>query len=154
MTGRVPDPAGRCVDATAARLVAAAFAAIRDVYVPERHQIAAAVLTGDDRVHLGVHLDAMVGRAAACAESGALSAARLATSAPPVAIAAVRYPKPTEPALARIVPPCGLCRELLIDHGGPDLQVVVDADGQGRLVAASGLLVHKYVGTKWTRTTP
>jgi cytidine deaminase len=64
----------------------------------------------------------------------------------------VRYPKPTEASAARIVPPCGLCRELLIDHGGPGLQVVLDVAGVGRLMPAAELLVHKYVGTKWPTT--
>ncbi|MFI5642010.1 cytidine deaminase [Streptomyces goshikiensis] len=148
MSGRiVPDPAHACAQRAAKDLVTAAFQAIRGRYVQDRHQIAAAVLDADGRVHLGLHLDAMVGRAAVCAEAGAVSAARLATDAELIAVAAVRYPKPTEPALARIVPPCGLCRELLLDHA-PRLDVVVP-DTPARLVALTALLPHKYLGTKW-----
>ncbi|MER5927785.1 helix-turn-helix domain-containing protein [Streptomyces mirabilis] len=33
-----------------------------------------------------------------------------------VAVAAVRFPKPTEPAVARVVPPCGLCRAAYRTH--------------------------------------
>lgn len=148
MSGRVvPDPAHTCADRTAKDLVTAAFLAIRGRYVQDRHQIAAAVLDADGRVHLGLHLDAMVGRAAVCAEAGAVSAARLVTHAELIAVAAVRYPKPTEPQLARIVPPCGLCRELLLDHA-PRLHVVAP-DTPARLVALTDLLPHKYLGTKW-----
>ncbi|MFC9636712.1 hypothetical protein ACFTY8_48095 [Streptomyces mirabilis] len=50
------------------------------------------------------------------AEAGVLSAARLATGANLVAVAAVRFPKPTEPAVARVVPPCGLCRAAYRTH--------------------------------------
>ncbi|MFJ2397392.1 hypothetical protein ACIOTI_32165 [Streptomyces sp. NPDC087843] len=149
MTGRrVADPAADCPDPVARTLVAAAFAAIESRYVLDRHQIAAAVLDADGTVHLGLHLDAMVGRAAVCAEAGALSAARLVTGAELIAVAAVRYPKPTEEAVARVVPPCGLCRELLVDHA-PRLRGVVH-DGTGlTLTPLAGLLPHKYVGTKW-----
>ncbi|MGR6998862.1 hypothetical protein ACU686_13165 [Yinghuangia aomiensis] len=144
----VPDPGADCPDPAARRLVSAAYAVIRSRYVLARHQIAAAVLDADGRVHVGLHLDAMVGRAAVCAEAGALSAARLATGADLIAIAAVRYPKPTEPAVARIVPPCGLCRELLLDHA-PGLYVVVHDGARTVLEPLAGLLPHKYTGTKW-----
>ncbi|MEU3356091.1 hypothetical protein [Streptomyces sp. NPDC037389] len=149
MTGRrVEDPSLSCSDPTARKLVAAAFETISARYVLARHQIAAALLDADGGIHLGLHVDAMVGRAAVCAEAGALSAARLATSAQLLVVAAVRYPKPSEPPLARIVPPCGLCRELLLDHG-PGLHAVIADGGQGVLAPVTGLLPHKYVGTKW-----
>ncbi|MFI9587787.1 hypothetical protein ACIHCQ_39660 [Streptomyces sp. NPDC052236] len=149
MTGRlVADPASHCPDQAARTVVAAAFAAISSRYVLARHQIAAAILDGNGGIHLGLHVDAMVGRAAVCAEAGALSAARLATSAPLIAVAAVRYPKPTETAQARIVPPCGLCRELLLDHA-PALRAVVHDGPEARLAPMADLLPHKYVGTKW-----
>ena len=149
MTGRaVQDPAEGCTDPTAHRLVAAAFAAISARYVLARHQIAAAILDADGGVHLGLHLDAMVGRAAVCAEAGALSAARLGTNVPLLAVAAVRYPKPSETGKARIVAPCGLCRELLLDHA-PGLLAVVPDGERVTLAPVTGLLPHKYVGTKW-----
>ncbi|MFE1558865.1 hypothetical protein ACFW6V_28275 [Streptomyces sp. NPDC058734] len=143
----VPNPASGYTDPIVRDLVAAAFETIRDRYVLARHQIAAAVLDADGRVHLGLHVDAMVGRAAVCAEAGALSAARLVTSASLLAVAAVRFPKPTEPPLARVVPPCGLCRELLLDHA-PHISVVLPHP-EDPLIPLACLLPHKYVGTKW-----
>jgi cytidine deaminase len=146
----VASPAALCADPVAARLAQAAFTAIEGVYVPERHQIAAAVLDADGAVHLGLHLDAMVGRAAVCAEPAAVAAARLATRAPLVAVAAVRYPKPVEEPVARLVPPCGLCRELLLDHGAAGITAVLaTGEGRGDLVPLEQLLPFKYVGTKW-----
>jgi cytidine deaminase len=146
----VADPAALCPDPLAGALASSAFNAIQRVYVPERHQIAAAVATADGRTFLGLHLDAMVGRAAVCAEAAAVAAARLETRSPLVAIATVRYPKPTEEPEARIVPPCGLCRELLIDHGAPEMTAAVVIGGTGVLVPLRDLLPHKYVGSKWS----
>jgi cytidine deaminase len=135
-------------DPVARGLIEAAFEAISRRYIPDRHQIAAAVLDAEGGIHIGLHLDAMVGRAAVCAEAGALSAARLVTDAELVAVAAVRYPKPIEPPRARLVPPCGLCRELLLDHA-PALRVAVHDGPETGLAPLAGLLPHKYVGTKW-----
>ncbi|MEW9532850.1 methyltransferase domain-containing protein [Microbispora sp. NPDC049125] len=141
------DPSGTCQDEVSRRLVGAAYELIARRYLLARHQIGAAILDADGGVHLGLHLDAMVGRAAICAEAVALGTARMATHTALVAVAAVRFPKPTEDGPARIVPPCGLCRELLLDHA-PDLSVVLT----GRCVALADLLPDKYVGTKWPTT--
>jgi len=142
------DPSGGCQDEVSRLLVAAAYKLITRRYMPERHQIGAALLDAAGGIHLGLHLDAMIGRAAICAEAVALGAARLAAETALVAIAAVRFPKPAEHGPARIVPPCGLCRELLLDYA-PDLSVVITAGGSIRRVPLAGLLPHKYAGTKW-----
>lgn len=150
MTKRpVENPAVNCIDPLTRDLVSAAFTVIERRYVLARHQIAAAILDSNGEIHTGLHLDAMVGRASVCAEASALSAARLVTEAELVAVAAVRYPKPTESAVARIVPPCGLCRELLLDHAA-NLQTVLHDDGRTFLKPVRDLLQHKYVGTKWS----
>jgi cytidine deaminase len=129
-------------------LVTAAYEVIAGRYVPERHQIGAALLDAGGGVHLGLHLDAMVGRAAVCAEAVALGAARLAAASGLVAIAAVRYPKPAEQGRARVVPPCGLCRELLLDYA-PGLSAVITTGNTTWQVPLASLLPHKYAGTKW-----
>nr|BEK65725.1 hypothetical protein KPHV_29520 [Kitasatospora purpeofusca] len=144
-----PNPAGTCPDETAARLVATAYDAIRHRYVEGRRQIAAAVLAADGRVFVGLHLEAMVGCYSLCAERAALAQAALYSDHPLVAMAAVRYPKPSEGGPARIVAPCGGCRELVLDHA-PGIQVVVPRDERGVLVPLAELLPDKYVGTKWT----
>ncbi|MFD9609197.1 hypothetical protein ACFWWS_07500 [Streptomyces sp. NPDC059083] len=150
----VPDPSVLCGDPVARRLVAAAFSAIEEHYEEGRHQIAAAVLDADGQVHLGLHLEGMVGRASACAESGALSAARMVTRAPLTAAAAVRYPKPSEDPVARIVPPCGVCRELLADHLTDGRAVIATARDAAGFLPVDSLLPHKYVGTKWHTPSP
>ncbi len=131
-------------------LVGHARAAIVARYAENRHQIGAAILAADGRVSTGVHVEAMVGRASICAEAVALGKACEAGATDLRIVVAARHPKPSEPdQRIRLVPPCGLCREVLLDHDR-DLRVLVDSPGDRGLVQLSQLLPHKYVGTKWT----
>lgn len=135
--------------ATVDELVGRARAVIAPRYVENRHQIGAIVVSGDGRVFSGVHLEAMVGRASICAEAVALGNACAAGATDLRVVVSVRHPKPSEPHTEiRLVPPCGLCRELLLDYG-PQMRVVVDTGDGPALVPLAGLLPHKYVGTKW-----
>jgi cytidine deaminase len=140
--------ADACPDELSRRLVTWACELIAARYVLERHQIAAAILDADGGIHLGLHLDAMVGRAAICAEAVALGTARMATGASLVMVASVRHPKPSEATPTRLVPPCGLCRELLLDHA-PDMTVVVPGPHGPENMPLARLLPRKYVGSKW-----
>lgn len=122
---------------------------IRGRYAENRHQIAASLLTADGRVFSGIHLEAMVGRASVCAEAVALGKAREAGATDLRYVLSVRHPKPSEAAREiKLVPPCGLCRELLLDYG-QDLQVVLGGEDELRSESLSQMLPHKYVGTKW-----
>lgn len=131
-------------------LVEAATRAIEARYKVGHHQIAAALRGGDGTVSLGVHLEASVGRASICAEAVALGGAVTAGLSDFETIVAVRHPAPTEAGgTIRVVPPCGLCRELLLDYA-PDLHALLPAaDGQVVRVRLTDLLPEKYVGTKW-----
>ncbi|MDT0266105.1 cytidine deaminase [Streptomyces sp. DSM 44915] len=144
------DRAGPDERALAVRaLVRHAERTITPRYVEGRHQIGAVVLSGDGRLFTGVHLEAMVGRASICAEAVALGQACLAGATDLRAVVAVRHPKPSEDHdEVRLVPPCGLCRELLLDYGA-EIEVVVDSGGTPVLRPLAGLLPHKYRGTKW-----
>jgi cytidine deaminase len=130
-------------------LIEVARTVIAGRYAENRHQIGAVVVAGDGRIFTGIHLEAMVGRASICAEAVALGRACAAGATDLRVVVAARHPKPSEPhRTIKLVPPCGLCRELLLDYG-PDIQVVVETDGRPELVPMSGLLPRKYVGTKW-----
>ncbi|WP_420180147.1 hypothetical protein [Paenarthrobacter sp. TA1.8] len=120
-----------------------ASAAITGVYRPSRHQLGCAMLGDDGELATGVHVEAEVGRASTCAENGAL-AQTIARGAKPVAMMTVRHPRPEETRDVEIMPPCGLCRELLCGYG-PDAMVWLPS-GQVRL---RDLLLHRYIGTKW-----
>jgi cytidine deaminase len=140
-----------CEDDLSRRLAIAAFDVIAKCYVPGRHQIGAAILDDTGEIHLGVHIEAMVGRASICAEAVALGLSRLAGNASLIAVASVRYPKPNEGDAARLVPPCGLCREVLLDYA-PELVAIIDIDGIACRTLLADLLPHKYVGTKWNNS--
>ncbi|MDH6130533.1 hypothetical protein, partial [Kitasatospora sp. GP82] len=138
-----------CADPTAARLVTTAYQTIQSRCVPGKHQIGAAILDDHGRVWTGIHLEATVDRHSLCAEGAALALARLgAPSVRLLAIAAVRYPKPTESGGGQIVSPCRGCRELL-SHHAPDIQVVVPRGESGVLVSIAELFPEKHGGTQW-----
>lgn len=125
-------------------LVEAARAIIRQHYAYGRHHVGAALRTRQGQVFTAVNLEARVGRAAICAEPLALGQALLAGARDLAAIVAVRHPRPDEPdQTIQVVPPCGLCREVLSDHA-PGLEVIL-AD-RGRLVKCRllDLLPFKY----------
>lgn len=133
-------------------LVDAARTVIKHRFVDKRHQIGAAVRTRSGAISVGVHLEAAVGRASICAEAVAFGAAVTAGDRDIVAFVAVRHPKASEPDDdPRVVPPCGLCRELLLDHA-PEARAVLPIDGQLVTVGVSDLLPAKYLGTKWAHT--
>jgi cytidine deaminase len=146
-------PAAATTEHDGAEAVTALVAQAREVisarYAENRHQIGAVIVTGDGRVFSGIHLEAMVGRASICAEAVALGQARAAGADDLRLVLAVRHPKPSETRRdIKLVPPCGLCRELLLDYG-PHLRTVVQDGDDIRVVPLGGLLPHKYVGTKW-----
>lgn len=115
----------------------AARALIARCGAEKRHHIAAAVLTEDGRIHLGLSLESAVAWASICAEPGALS--RAATDAAGVAIMACL-------AVNRdgaIVPPCSRCRELLADFA-PGAQIVLPEGPGWRLIGLRELLPWPY----------
>lgn len=106
------------------------------------HIVAATVRTADGAYHDGVSLPASIGRASSCAEPVAIGTAMAAGYEREEldACVAVAYPMPEHDAdETRVVPPCGVCRELLVDYN-PELRVLVPEDGELGAVAAAELL--------------
>lgn len=127
----------------AAELVVRAADAITARYVADRHVIGVALLAGSE-VFSGVNLDTGIGRAAVCAEAVAVGAAVMAGNDPFELVVAVRHPKPGEPQQHQIVPPCGPCRELLLDYAPSCRVIVPDANDLLVIVPVRGLLPHRY----------
>ena len=103
------------------------------------HIVAASVRTSDGAVFDGVSLPASIGRAATCAEPGAVSSAIAAGYSHDdlEACVAVAYPMPEHDADdARVVPPCGVCRELLADYN-PEMRVLVPPEEDTEPVRAA-----------------
>lgn len=103
--------------------------AARDVmlrhYRPFWHMVAAALRGRDGRIWTGVHLGTTVGRLSACAEAVAVGRAILEGDGSIATVVAVRHPKPDEhDRSVAVVPPCGACRELIVDYD-PDALVIV-----------------------------
>ncbi len=110
-------------------LVEAALAALCRHFHPGRHRLAAAARDRSGRIFTGLHLGATVGRLSICAEAIALGRALIEGDGEIVAIVAVRQPKPEENASRpAVVPPCGACREMLIDHA-PGAWVILPGPG-------------------------
>jgi cytidine deaminase len=96
------------------------------------------------KVFSGVHLEASVGRVAVCAEAIAIGAAASAGETAIDEIVAV-----TESG--DVVPPCGICRELLRDYA-PQARVILQVDGELQGVPVSELLPFPYRGDDYPHT--
>jgi len=110
-------------------LIAAANDVLARHYKTFWHTVAAAIRGRDGRVWTGLHIGTTVGRLSVCAEAVAFGRALLEGDGSIATAVAVRHPKPDE--LDRelaVVPPCGACREMILDHC-PDALVIVKDDG-------------------------
>jgi cytidine deaminase len=106
-------------------LIAAANVVLEGHYRPFWHMVAAAIRSRDGRIWTGLHIGTTVGRLSICAEAVAYGRALLDGDGTIHTAVAVRHPKPEEEnrELA-VVPPCGACREMILDHA-PDAMVIV-----------------------------
>ena len=110
-------------------LIAAANAVLARHYRPFWHMVAAAIRSRDGRIWTGLHIGTTVGRLSVCAEAVAFGRAVLDGDGTILTAVAVRHPKPEEidQELA-VVPPCGACREMILDHA-PDATILVKDSG-------------------------
>lgn len=94
-----------------------ARAAMTRAYVPYSHfPVGAAALVDDGRVVTGCNVENASYGLTLCAECGLVSALHLTGGGRLVAFACVD-------GQGRNLMPCGRCRQLLYEHGGPDLLV-------------------------------
>lgn len=118
-------PQGLPLDEDDRALLEAARAVMLRHYRPFWHMVAAALRGRDGRIWTGVHLGTTVGRLSACAEAVAVGRAILEGDGTIATVVAVRHPKPEETDRSvAVVPPCGACRELIVDYD-PDALVIV-----------------------------
>lgn len=109
-------------------LIAAANAVLERHYRTFWHTVAAAIRGKDGRIWTGLHIGTTVGRLAVCAEAVAFGRAVLDGDGTIETAVAVRHPKPEEiDRELAVVPPCGACREMVLDHA-PDAAIIVKAD--------------------------
>ena len=118
-------PQGLPLDEDDRALLEAAREVMLRHYRPFWHMVAAALRGRDGRIWTGVHLGTTVGRLSACAEAVAVGRAILEGDGSIATVVAVRHPKPDEhDRSVAVVPPCGACRELIVDYD-PDALVIV-----------------------------
>jgi cytidine deaminase len=110
-------------------LIAAANGVLEKHYRPFWHMVAAAIRSKDGRIWTGLHIGATVGRLSVCAEAVAFGRALMDGDGTIQTAVAVRHPKPEEEdrELA-VVPPCGACREMILDHAPAAMIIVKDAN--------------------------
>lgn len=98
-------------------LRAAAYAASRHAYAPySNFAVGAAALVDDGRLVVGANVENASYGLTLCAECGLVSALHASGGGRLVAFACVD-------ATGAVLMPCGRCRQLLWEHGGPDLLV-------------------------------
>ncbi len=114
MSAASPAPiAGR--DTTVRRLREAALAAMTHAYAPySRFRVGAALLTSDGDVVTGCNVENASYGLTLCAECALVSGLHVGGGGRLVAFACVD-------AHGNTLMPCGRCRQLLWEHGGPDL---------------------------------
>ncbi len=94
-----------------------ARAAMTRAYVPYSHYpVGAAALVDDGRIVTGCNVENASYGLTLCAECGLVSALHLTGGGRLVGFACVD-------GQGRTLMPCGRCRQLLFEHGGPDLLV-------------------------------
>jgi cytidine deaminase len=125
-------------------LIKAAEEIVLRRFVPRWNSVGAALRTRTGKVYTAVHLDAAVGRVAVCAEMIALGMAVAAGDSEVETIVAVTR---RDNDLWEILPPCGMCRELLSDYA-PHASAIVPVAGNPTLFAISDLLPIKREGAE------
>lgn len=102
------------------------------------HHIACALRTSNGQTFLGLHVSANIGKGSVCAEAAAIADALKNEPATVERIVSVRYQFKSEPHI-EVVPPCGQCCELILEHG-PHSLVIVRVSSKLVLVPISQLL--------------
>ena len=117
--------------------VAAARAFIADRQRGDWHTVASVVLTALGQRHIGMNLDSLLPRASVCAEPVALGMAMAADPDDTVIFVAAVNRR------GEVIPPCGPCRELMLDYAS-DALVAVPGGGDFIVVPMLSLMPFAY----------
>ncbi|MEO5852013.1 MAG: cytidine deaminase [Nocardioides sp.] len=111
-----------------AGLIAAAVEVSASAYAPySRYPVGAAARADDGRVVVGCNVENAAYGVALCAECGLVSALHATGGGRLTHFVCVN-------AAAEVIMPCGRCRQLLLEHGGPDL-LLMTVSGVRRMAA-------------------
>ncbi len=110
------------------RLRQAALEVCHQAYAPySKFSVGAAGLVDDGRIVAGCNIENVSYGLTLCAECGLVSDLHRSGGGRLVAVAIVS-------GSGAPCSPCGRCRQLLLEHGGPDCLVDADPDGEPRTV--------------------
>jgi len=122
------------------RLIKRASDFLLERYEPKRHHAAAAVRCGK-RSYLSLHLD--TSGFDVCAEASAVAKAIVAGEERIDAVVAVLWDG-SKGCLPAVVPPCGDCRQLLLEYAPSADVLLCDEEGELLSVKAEELLPYPY----------
>ncbi|MFW2544175.1 hypothetical protein ACN2XU_16190 [Primorskyibacter sp. 2E107] len=111
------------LDANMRAAIAAAQDFIKDRQRGDWHSVASVVLTASGARYIGMNLDSTLPRASVCAEPVAIGMAMAADPDDAVVFCGAVNRR------GEVIPPCGPCRELMLDYA-PDALVAVP-EGEG-----------------------
>ncbi|MDT0201965.1 cytidine deaminase [Nocardioides sp. AE5] len=104
-----------------AALTKQAVAAMRRAYAPySDYQVGAAALVDDGRVVAGCNVENAAYGVALCAECGLVSQLHMSGGGRLTHLVCVNK-------AGEVIMPCGRCRQLLMESGGPDMQLMTSA---------------------------
>ena len=110
-------------------LIRAAFAAREYAYTPySNFKVGAALLAKNGSVYTGCNIECASFTPTNCAERTALFKA-VSEGVHEFAAVAVVGAKDSAPDDALVTSPCGVCRQMLSEFGGPDLRVLMAKSG-------------------------
>jgi len=125
---------------TATQLDAQARQALTSAYAPySRLRVGAAVQSTTGHIYCGCNVECASFPIGSCAERAAIAAAVLAEG-PAVELVAVAICALDDTDTEQTIPPCGACRQLILELG-PSAQVSFLGQGQVRLQMAIGSLL-------------
>lgn len=121
------------LDSNDEKLIEEASRIISKRFRENYHHVGAALRTKSGKIFSAVRLEAYVGRVSVCAEAIAIGMATAEGDTDIETIVAVNRQ-------GRVVPPCGICRELISDYA-PSSKVIIS---QGQKLTIDKLLPRKY----------
>lgn len=123
---------------------AAARAAV-NAYAPYSGlKVGAALRSASGRIHCGCNVENGALPVGNCAERAAIAAAVLAEG-PAFELAAIAVVAFAADGSPLPVPPCGACRQALVEFGAGALVGFLSADGNWTVISAEDLLPHRFV---------
>lgn len=122
-------------------LIEAAKAIVRERRTPGWNEVGAALRTKSGNVYRAIHLEADVGGVAVCAEAIAVG---MAVSDGETTFDTIVGVIPLDGGDIEVLPPCGMCRELLNDYDATTKVIFPGGDGKLQKTQVRNLLPARW----------